>query len=384
MPRAAAHLLQFVALLVAAAGGTANYADWTRGVSVNPALGWPGGPPAPEAVIYGALHDPKAGHVRVWADLKGQNLVEVAAYVCELGSPGSAVLAPATVQLLANYRADVWTPVTLTCDSRALLLAPVTVVLHPGGQAVDVRGMHTNHVGRLAACVATLYSDSPSAAEWLELTRGVGVEQFSIYHGDATLNFSSFKAAIWGLHKVVEALQPFERFVAPSVSWHAVAPGHGRWSFGQGTAHSLCLYSLRYAFDYVMMLDTDEYMFTPGTSLVQFLDAELPHNVASAWFHRVTHNYCDVDYTPGKGSIFEQVATGTGESEQLDWFHGKSIVRPLLVDQFYVHMVRNATGAHEASVIIPQDKAFIKHVRIGATHNRAGGPCDVAVTVAAG
>lgn len=128
----------------------------------------------------------------------------------------------------------------------------------------------------------------------------------------------------------------------------------------------------------------------------------MPLNAASAWFRRTTHLYCESEFVPGNRSIIEQVGLGGGEREELvldgearrdrspsdpeplGWFRGKSIVRPLLVNQFYgavplrrtlyvtqpglaVHRVRQVASANVLPyIMVPAEDAIIRHLRVSA------------------
>lgn len=229
-----ARVLVAAALLLVAATGSSSYV-----------------PPLPTIVPYGALYDAVADLVLVWADVLPKSAVSNTSFFCELRAPDAQQPVPAALFELANHKADAWAAVRLACSARGK--APAAVVIQPGLHSIAVRRMRTARAGRLAACVATLYSHTPSLPEWLAFNARAGVELVVAYHmAGGALEAARGGDIYQGSHRPVDSMLPFAPFAVDGVEWRAVKPGMGRWQLGQSTAHSLCMYELRYAFDYVM------------------------------------------------------------------------------------------------------------------------------------
>lgn len=306
-----------------------------------------------ELIIYDALFDPILETVNIWVDLSaipGQN--EFRCVTEYAGRTSSENVTLQEVMRHLDWSVNPWVTFVMTCNAAHL---PERLTLQPVGREVVVKEVQTNKRGRLAACLGVIYSHQPLLPNWFTYYSDLGVEHFHVYRArDHSLD----QTAISG-HDILFT-RPFAPHVHPQATYHDVRPGKHRWQYGQATVHSLCIYSLRYTYDYIVLVDTDEYLWfeKPNASLVAFLDRSLPPAVASARFANWYFPACFSNNT----SVVDQYTTADGQPELHD-SAGKCVVRPLGVKNFYVHKVYEPATGFEEAYNVPVEQAFVKHFR---------------------
>ncbi len=244
----------------------------------------------------------------------------------------------------------------MKCEAASL---PTKIVIQPVGRTVwvqEMQEMQTEKQGRLAVCLGVVYSQQPFLRDWLHHHSELGVDYFEVYKArNHDLRSNPVSGGI-SIH------EPFEEIWHTKAFYRDVPPGKNRWQFGQSTIHSVCIHRLRYMYDYIALIDGDEYIYLNNSrSLVDFLDESLPTTVASARFYNWVFPACLQKFACDKS--VQQQFTMAAAAPELDVWAGKSVVRPLGVASFYVHRLLEATAGFELEQLISPDQAVVKHFR---------------------
>ena len=85
--------------------------------------------------------------------------------------------------------------------------------------------------------------------------------------------------------------KPLVPFVRSGTTWYEYFPSPGASYYGEMFMFSACHYRFRYAYDYTIQFDTDEFWTTSPKMkeklLPDFLDAHMNKDSASVGFHQV-------------------------------------------------------------------------------------------------
>ena len=303
-----------------------------------------------EMIVYDALYDPLQKAISIWMQVS--SVTAEIDFSCETHVAGQVETATPTLQKLSRHSEDAWLSYLMKCEAASL---PEKVVIQPVGRTIMVKEMQTDKQGRLAVCLGVVYSQQPFLQDWLRYYSELGVDHFEVYRArDHDLRSNPVSGG-------VTIFEPFEEVSHTNASYHDVPPGEHRWQFGQATVHDLCIHKLRYIYDYIALVDGDEYinLNNSGNSLVEFLDENLPATVASARFYNWVFPACIQTYSRSM-PVLQQFNMAAAEPELGT---SKSIVRPLGVASFYVHSVLEPAPGFEAERIISPDNAVVKHFR---------------------
>lgn len=281
-----------------------------------------------------------------------------------------------------------WKPLKVACESPPSWLGEGTAKL--GIQVSDpeqklmevpqhltIEPIFTQQTARLGACLGPLFSASPTMHDWMYYHRDMQISEFHIYvpHGrfiDAA-NYSREAGShpAKGLRSSARATT----FYSSTVTWHHYRPRPLSYYFGQMITYNECIFRNRHRYEYLVLMDSDEFLVLAEGTLLQLLDRELTATVAGVVFPISWHTVS----CPKRNGLqvykgYDPFASKTPDmtyfnnKDPKEWYGGaKSIVRPGNVITQHVHMPLTGTvSVTELEKRIPPVLAAMKHVRCGS------------------
>ncbi len=230
---------------------------------------------------------------------------------------------------------------------------------------LTVHQVPTEKRGPMASCLGTLYGQKDIIHEWLDYHSALGVSHFRIYYSPR--HFGDADGP------------PIEEFERSDVSWQQVMPldEKHRRLYSQVTMMNECLYRLKYAYDYILMTDIDEFVYINpnrsqhANSLPGFIDSVLPEKTTAAvfltWAYPTNCQPASSDGTPAyhQHVIREDTPLYPGLNQYCSWMNSRSkmILRPRGVLESCIHNVCLEADGWDKQLQITEDIAFIKHFR---------------------
>ena len=167
---------------------------------------------------------------------------------------------------------------------------------------IEIIDVPTERAGLVAACVGPLVTGS-LPVEWLKYHGELGVDHFFSFVPSGK-EYTDGKYNTEGdiPHSILEYLHWFGKFRPqainleshPSLHYLLYAPPATGYYFGQFAMMHACWYEQRYAYDFIIDLDTDEYLWLNSTLARQptplhAVLGSLPANVATVHISRYTY-----------------------------------------------------------------------------------------------
>ena len=244
-------------------------------------------------------------------------------------------------------------------------------------QPLMLEPLAVERVGKMAVCIAPVYTTTPTFDDWLAHHKQLGFEHFYVsVPGASYLAAKHMSGGFAYAGKMVpDALRLFHD---PAVTWHEYSPPRSRISLSQITVLNACIFSLRYAYEYVAELDSDEFVhFDTGrfASLPAAVDELLSARTASLVVQRVMEPVKCPYKRALKRTVVQRVEgdhvfqdnvqrcirEGCVEACRCFPWH-KLIMRPEGINVTYVHFGYPVSGWNEEVVASMQDM-YIRHVR---------------------
>ena len=241
-------------------------------------------------------------------------------------------------------------------------------------QKLMIEPIQMQQTATIGACVGPLFSAAPTLHDWMYYHRDMQVSEFHIYvpHGKFIDSANYSREA--GSHPGVglRATQRATPFYSSVVSWHHFWPMPDSYYFAQMTIYNECVFRNRHRYQYLVLIDVDEFLVMSNGTLLEFLEHQLTASTAGillpiSW-HAVTCPRNDgiqtyIGYDPFADRRPDmQYFDGQDKKE---WYGGsKSVVRPLNVVDQHVHvpLIGTPNVADLVKRILPSEAAM-KHVR---------------------
>lgn len=281
-----------------------------------------------------------------------------------------------------------WKPLKLSCQNPPEWLsegnAKLSVqVMGPAqqivvlAQSLTIESIITQQTAQIGACLGPLFSAAPTLHDWMYYHRDMQVSEYHIYipHGkfiDAA-NYSREAGSHPGAG--LRASARAATFYSSVVSWHHYWPRPLSYYFGQMIIYNECVYRNRHRYQYIMLIDSDEFLVLANGTLLQFLEKELTPTVAGILLPISWHTVnCPKSDGLQVYTGYDPFATRTPDmsyftsKDAKEWYGGsKSIVRPLNVIDQHVHTpLVGITTVTELEKRIQPTMAAMKHVRCGS------------------
>lgn len=207
---------------------------------------------------------------------------------------------------------------------------------------------------KLAVCVAVVYEHPPWLNEWLQYQKTIGVDHIHMIADNTFEEAGGFENEY-----LKQAIQ--EGFVSIDV-WLRWLNDSQVWYHSQGLAYQDCVYRFHGQYEYMFMLDTDDF-FIPAV----LGEPKLPYYIEKYNCYDGTYEFEWIYFYPDCG--MEGNVTQDGNITKLlvsnkSWKHLKKSLHylPLLLDA-NVH----TRGRKLASwtLRIPKEEAYVAHMRRG-------------------
>ncbi|KAK9850785.1 hypothetical protein WJX84_010348 [Apatococcus fuscideae] len=230
---------------------------------------------------------------------------------------------------------------------------------------MKVHQVPTEKKGQLGVCLGVLYGQQDIIHEWLDYHSAMGVSHFRIYY--APNHFGDAAGP---------AIKKFERADA---AWQQVLPldSRHRRLYSQATMLNECLYRLKYAFEYILMSDIDEFIWLNpnktqhAASLPMFIDSILPERTTAAVF--LTWAYptnCQPPSPKGTSAyqrhvVRESIPLYPGLNTYVNWMNGrnKMILRPRGMLEGCIHNICLEADGWDKQIQVGPEVGFLKHFR---------------------
>ncbi len=334
-----------------------------------------------KAVIQSALWDPTDSVLRLFIDAYADVVMDIEG--CRAGRGRLAHSSPATVMFLndghynwpmrgyivqCRWRAHrpSWAALTFKSSSGDRGSEATDDPSRHSPSPVSVHQVGTAAEGTLAACLGVAYSHQDSS-EWVTYHSKLGVEKFHQYY-------------VAGIHTdSKDPVRPVSHGHLQNMSWQELFPlgPELRYLFSQITMYNECLYRFRHAYEYLLVIDTDEYVRIAlpqyqnvPLPLPAFLSENMPEHVAAMllliWAYPLQ---CQPESGSGtlvaRSMLREPTAQVPGLYEYVSWINGrnKMIIRPVGVLELCVHRICTVADDWDKQVFIPHDQAYVKHFR---------------------
>ena len=278
-------------------------------------------------------------------------------------------------------------PIRVECDLRNTQFKHAAATLMAGDERLhgiaDVFDIPVERVGRLAACVGPLVSGA-LPQEWVRHHLGLGVEQIFSFvpsgteymDGKHNVNADIPRNILDYLHWSGTFLpKPVTLTPLESVEYMLYAPPASSYYFGQFAMMHACWFRQRHAYDFVMDLDTDEYIWLEAGMMSQpkpahaLLDS-VPGDAAAVTLGRFVY---PPKCQPTNKSV-PLVRRAIMRQPLADW-QGKFILRPRDVVIATNHKTVKVREGMQMSVDLSRS-AKIKHLRDEGLRYEGSFDCD--------
>ncbi|CAL8471744.1 g11286 [Coccomyxa elongata] len=275
-------------------------------------------PPDRRAYLYRAYRDALEDRLVVFGELSEEMADTVTECVFHTFDDTSFSL-PATVTRLPfshiertrelghrSLALEEYVPIRVDCPLQQKQFRYAAASLKAGEDRLvgmtEVIDISTERVGLVAACVGPLVTGSLPAA-WLDYHDKLGIDHFFSFvpsgkeYTDGKYNMEGYIP-----HTILDYLHWFGQFRPqainlephPSLHYLLYAPPATGYYFGQFAMMHACWYEQRYAYDFIMDLDTDEYIWLNSTLAGQpaplhAVLRSLPADVATVQIERYTY-----------------------------------------------------------------------------------------------
>lgn len=207
----------------------------------------------------------------------------------------------------------------------------------------------------ILTCTKT-FDRPPWIVEWLRYQKTLGVDHVHLAADD------SFVRAGGMMSQYIKQLIS-EGYLSVTI-WKIRLNGNEIWYHSQGLLLEDCIYRFRGTYDFVSILDTDDF-FTPRipgeTSMLYYINRWCGHQLIGSCAFRWINYYPDCGLTGevgADGNVTSKLAASLHNQE----FHPKSIHRLSVILDAATHYAAQLMVGYR-SVEVPPDAAYVAHVR---------------------
>lgn len=243
---------------------------------------------------------------------------------------------------------------------------------------IKVEEVKQEKVGQIGACIAPLFSSTPSLHDWLLHSRDMGIQHFYVYvpHG-AFIDAENYTRYAGSFPETgLRSRHPVRPFYSSTMFWYHLTPMQDSYYFAQMASYNDCIFRNRRRHDFLLLLDTDEFLFFDKKyeSLQGFLNSALTPDKGAVQMGLSWHSY-DCPREHGRQQFEapdalreEQPDVGYFSSRDPEtWYNGgKCIVRPLNIVFMHVHNPLAVVDGIELMQKVPPADAAMRHIRCGS------------------
>lgn len=208
----------------------------------------------------------------------------------------------------------------------------------------------------VVTCIAVLYGRPRFLIDWLHYQKTIGIDHVHM------IAESSFEAA-GGLEHPYLKQAIKQGYVSVEV-WHQWHNRHGMYYHSQPIAHEDCLYRLHSTYDYVFILDQDDF-FIPRVSdqqTVQYYIKSLCPRGSCVFEWHEYYPDCGMESTAHSDGNLTQSLTSAMFKKRS---HTKSIHTLSGILDAGPHAALRYMGGYDKPKSIPDNMAYVAHLRIG-------------------
>ncbi|KAK9799437.1 hypothetical protein WJX73_010409 [Symbiochloris irregularis] len=378
------------------------------------------GSPTNNYILF-ALHDPKQNVVQAYAEFDVRYVRATHGQV-EGEKISSCLFSDQVSRVMVNQSASIWFPEANLHDDLPLDQTVYGVVtcaapepkfthMHISSDinrrltnVAKMTAIETKRQGSVVGCSQPLHTDRAWLKDWVEHYAAMGVSKMWMHvprglHIDAFFNpklrAQRIAMATQHLEQTPETLgeKPLQKFDHPIAEWHEFQ-NTPRGSYSKSATFQSCLARARYAYDYIMFFDVDEFLelhhSNPlrGAPLSDYLNKNMASDVASLRFSQYTFpEHCRVLDSGPYADRFLLRQQGTQQY--------KAIERVAAVNWTHIHGVLELNESwQEANQPDPWPEhydplvkeidvtsAFLKHIRPFGPSMQLENPCAFGAAV---
>ena len=207
---------------------------------------------------------------------------------------------------------------------------------------------------KIAVCLAVVFAKPPWLNEWLRYQKGIGIDHIHMIADDSFEKAGGFRNKY-----LKQAIR--EGFLSTDV-WHMWLNGSQVWYHSQGLAYQDCVYRFRHQYDYLFVLDTDDF-FVPAVSG----EPKLPYYIHKYKSYKGTYTFhwtyfypdCGMeDEVPKDGNITKQLVSNQCWDRSQKSLH-------YLPDTLDVDVHNRGYTLQYYRIYIPKEVAYVAHMRKG-------------------
>ena len=210
------------------------------------------------------------------------------------------------------------------------------------------------HNFKIAVCLAVVFAKPPWLNEWLQYQKTIGIDHIHMIVDDSFVKAGGFRNKY-----LKQAIR--EGFLSTDV-WHLWLNDSQVWYHSQGLAYQDCVYRFRNQYDYLFVLDTDDF-FVPAVSG----EPKLSYYIQKYKCYKGTYTFqwmyfypdCGMEgEVPRDGNITKQLVSNQYWNRSQKSLH----YLPHTLD-VNVHTRGHMLKLY--SIYIPKEVAYVAHMRKG-------------------
>jgi len=336
--------------------------------------------------LYSVLYDPLDNAVQVVVEIESVYQNEDLVGIIRNGTGGEARLQPDSSSHFDFLVEDKWPILILRFSAISWMAGAVDMAIGLGESSLasfrspftPVELIEVSRNGLIGACVSPLFAHTPHLMDWIQYHVELGVNEVQMYVPHASFIDAENYTSVYGSAPLKGQrgrfrVQPFHsRYVA----WRHYTPRPSSYYFGQLATYNDCIFRNRRRYDFIMLLDTDEFVVLQQPPLLSFLETFLTENYSNI---RLPNFYTsvacpvqedlqiledfDIFVEPYPDASLLVVREGE-EGGTANWNTGsKTIVRPLNVKATHTHGPVYLEEGKVKDFLIDAEIGGMRHVR---------------------
>ena len=208
---------------------------------------------------------------------------------------------------------------------------------------------------KIAVCLAVVFARPPWLKEWLQYQKAIGIDHIHMIADDSFEKAGGFRS--WYLKQAIQ-----EGFLSTDI-WHMWLNGSQVWYHSQGLAYQDCVYRFRNQYDYLFVLDTDDF-FVPAVSG----EPKLPYYIQKYSCYKGTYTFQWMHFYPDCGMKGEVPKDGNITKQLVSnryWHRPVQKSLHYLPDTLDVDVHSRGYTLQYYRIYIPRKIAYVAHMRKG-------------------
>ena len=207
---------------------------------------------------------------------------------------------------------------------------------------------------KIAVCLAVVFARPPWLKEWLQYQKAIGIDHIHMIADDSFVKAGGFRNRY-----IKQAIQ--DGFLSTDV-WHMWLNSSQVWYHSQGLAYQDCVYRFHHQYDYLFVLDTDDF-FVPAVSG----EPKLPYYIQRYSCYKGTYTFQWMYFYPDCGMKGEVPKDGNITKQLVSnqyWDRSQKSLH-YLPDTLDVDVHNRGYTLQYYRIYIPRKIAYVAHMRKG-------------------